>query len=273
MITAVGISTMNEGIFSALKNVENKPHDVPVIIVHQIINFQSENFIDIKNLKSKNITIITDTLKGLSRSRNLLLKEAKKMSYDYLILSDDDVSYEWKKLSLIEEYIKEFPNAHFQFMSLTETNGDNRKQYPSRVKELSKKDLFKVSSIEMCLNINRTFSGNVRFDERFGLGADYPVGEEAVFLTDLNKKGDKVIFIPVPFTCHPIESTGIKLYTEKKMILSRGALIRRCYGSVLGIPVLFIFWAKKFILKQALPGMISNMDALVELWRGFHGNR
>lgn len=270
MNLALGISTMNDGVYRALKNIEFKPVIIPVFIVHQVTNNLSYD-VNIEALKEKNIFIVIDYNSGLSRSRNLLLKTAMRNHAEHLIISDDDVTYLWEKFREIEEGISKFPEAHIQLISLTERGGEQRKRYNEGIKYLSKRELFKVSSIEMCVNLKQIQKNEVLFDENFGLGSKYPVGEEAVFLTDLYVNGDKVVFIPIPFTCHPIESTGIRLFTERNMIYSRGALISRCYGLRFGIILVFIFWAKKFIFIRKVEGHVSKYISLKEMIRGFYG--
>lgn len=47
--------------------------------------------------------------------------------------------------------------------------------------QLNNFEIFNVSSIEMTINRKKLDSVRIRFDENFGLGATFEMGEEACF--------------------------------------------------------------------------------------------
>lgn len=271
MKLAIGISTMNDGIQKLKSNLKGLDGLVDVIICHQITNGKEYNYDGF--LDSGSITILTKLEKGLSRSRNSLLEGAYYLNIDYLLISDDDVEYNVENLKefkgMLSERIGE--HGHYQIKSSDEL-GMDRKQYRSHAFELSFLNIFKVSSIEMCLNTRLLREKNICFDEDFGLGSKYPVGEEAVLLSDIINNGQKIFFVPSSITIHPVESTGSLLFIEKRMVSSRGAMFRRCCGPVKGVVFILMFWVKKFLLRKKYKKDISVLESLKLLWRGYLGN-
>lgn len=268
MKLAIGISTMNDGIQGLAQNLKGLEDLVSVIICHQITNKKKYTYDDF--LGEKFITICQKTESGISRSRNTLVSMADSLNIDYLIISDDDVKYNIDNLAKFIDYLKQKTNkiAHYQFKSEDE-NGNDRKSYPSTSYKLSWIDVFKVSSIEMCLNLSLLSKNGLAFDERFGLGAIYPVGEEAVILADIHRNEQDIYFFPIAITIHPIESTGSLLFTNDLMVESRGAMFRRCYGKLKGYSLTMAFWIKKFLLRSKGKKEISSIKALYHLTRGF----
>ncbi|WP_187496839.1 glycosyltransferase [Erwinia aphidicola] len=273
MKLAIGISTMNDGIQGLAQNLKGLEDLVSVIICHQVTNEKQYIYDDI--LGEKFVTICQKRERGLSRSRNTLINVAESLSIDYLIISDDDVKYSIDNLAKFIDYLDlqaDIP-VHYQFKSKDE-NGNDRKKYPSTSYKLSWIDIFKVSSIEMCLNLSLISKKNLAFDEHFGLGAIYPVGEEAVILADIYRNEQDIYFFPIALTIHPIESTGSLLFTNGLMVESRGAMFRRCFGKLKGYSLTMAFWIKKFLLRRKGRKEISSIKALYLLMRGFlNGNR
>ncbi|RWR01197.1 hypothetical protein ED28_14850 [[Pantoea] beijingensis] len=269
MRIVIGISTMNDGILLLLPKIKNLSDKFDVIICHQVTNKEEYkyNFLEAES----SIRIVVKYEKGLSRSRNILLMTAIESGYDYLIVSDDDVEYCLEGLEFLQSLlIKNKTNEHFQIMSVTK-EGMPRKKYRNRDFYLDGLDVFKVSSIEMCLNLTLIKEANISFDNNFGLGALYPVGEEAVLLCDIKKAGQDIKFVPVAVTIHPIESTGLLLYSNPDMVMSRGALFRRCFNTFQGFFMLLLFWAKKFCLPTSYKKNISAGNALTLMIKGYVG--
>ena len=72
---------------------------------------------------------------------------------------------------------------------------------------------------------------NLQFDENFGLGAKFFMGEEAIFVSDGIKKGLKIGFIPEKLLSHSQPSTGHKtLISEVYYVQS--AVFYRIFGKM-----------------------------------------
>ena len=78
------ISTTKKNNLDFIENIffENSQHNFPIIIVNQAGK--------IKNSNNKNIKIINTETKGLSKSRNMAIKNSSKK---FCLLADDDIIY------------------------------------------------------------------------------------------------------------------------------------------------------------------------------------
>lgn len=266
MKIAIGISTMNEGVFRALTNSKEASRVCDIIICQQVTDKAAAFSMDNHDLSSVNV--ITKFETGLSRSRNTLLQAAIDQGYDFLIISDDDVKYSPEGLRELIDNLSAYRHQHLQFQSTNE-HGKLRKKYKNQSFTLSSLDVLKVSSIEMCLNLGLLKQQNICFDESFGLGAVWPVGEEAVVLADMQNSGQEIVFLPIAVTNHPDESTGEKLYYDALMLKSRGVLFRRCYGAAKGLMVTLLFWMRKFVIRPSDKNKFGKLTSLKLLIKGY----
>lgn len=266
MKLAIGISTMNENIINLHDKLINIPKEITIIISHQITTDSCENaYLE----KQENIHIVKSFEKGLSKSRNVLLSTASKLEVDYLIISDDDVDYSVIGLQELEKFLStnRVNLMHYQLQSLCNDN-ELRKTYRSEPFILGLRNVFSVSSIEMCLCIPLINKSSIKFDENFGLGTKYPAGEEPIFLSDVLRSGQKIQFIPIPVTIHPIESSGMKIYYDEKALSIRSMIFKRCAGRFFGTLYTFAFWFKKFVLNPPGHGKIKAGRAIYIMLTG-----
>ncbi|UOK41249.1 MULTISPECIES: glycosyltransferase family 2 protein [Flavobacterium] len=203
-----------------------------------------------------NIRAINSFEKGLSKSRNLAISNAKGK---ILVIADDDVAYQTDFSSKIINAFNRFQDAVAINFCAVKSNGCYIKKYPSDSKtKLNTFDIFNVSSIEMTLNKAILDKAEVQFDENFGLGAAFEMGEEAVFLFDLKKKMMKIVFEPQIIVKHEALTTSEKT-SEIERYYIMGALLTRIFKNY------FIFWlAIKlfFDLKQYKLSIINLMSVL-----------
>lgn len=271
MKLAIGISTVDENINLLYDKIKLIPPNIDIIIAHQTYKSIIINS-DIVELK--NVTIVTKNERGLSKSRNILLGTAILKNIDYLIISDDDVYYDAAGIVELNEFLEKNKshNYHYQFQSC---NCDNvlRKKYKASRHRLNRFDVFGVSSIEMCINITLVKSWNLKFDEMFGLGSIHSAGEEPIFLSDAIRVKNEIYFIPITITIHPLESSGIKLFTDEKSLSARCAIFKRCFGTAMGFIIVCAFWLKKFILERKnVNNKMSALKAFNVLIRGYFKN-
>lgn len=165
---------------------------------------------------TRSVTYIETKERGLSKSRNMAIRNA---SEDICILCDNDVEYlpdyedkilhafeEYKDADLIVFYIKRperlapnYPKA-------------KRMGYLSVLKIFSPEIAFRKSSIE-----------GISFNEIFGAGAKYKMGEENIFLYDCLKRHKKIMYVPVHIaTLRDEESTWFSGY-DRDFFINRGA--------------------------------------------------
>ncbi len=162
------------------------------------------------------ISIIDRNERGLSRSRNLALEKATD---DICIFCDNDVRYEDGAVSVIEEAFRRHPDAGVICFFI------ERPERHSPVKavegRMSKKDMMRIFSPEMA--VRRSKIGSLRFDENFGAGARYKMGEENIFLFEAARRGIERIYVPVKIAeTIPNESSWFTAY-DREFYISRGA--------------------------------------------------
>ncbi|MDN6281135.1 MAG: glycosyltransferase, partial [Psychroflexus sp.] len=160
-----------------------------------------------QELKSEleNILVVNSYDVGLSKSRNLALKNCKTT---YGVIADDDVIFQTDCLNLYSKAIQQKLDLAFYSFKSCDLQNRDRKEYPDSLNEFClplKK--FKPSSIEIMLNIPLIKKRNLKFDENFGLGAHFPVGEEKEFLIKLLRANLKAMFFPETVVKHQQESS------------------------------------------------------------------
>lgn len=175
--------------------------------------------------------------KGLSLARNEGLKVSKG---DVVTFSDDDCWYPPHAFQMVAER----HNADVVcFQVYDPDKEDYLKQYPPNPqKEISKKDVLNKSSIEFFVDV-RKIRKLPQFDEHFGLGTDYPSGEENIFLMDLYKLGCSISYIPEVVVYHE-KYDGFKQLTKEKYI-SKGPLFVRLFNLPKALLFLIYFFIKK----------------------------
>jgi glycosyltransferase involved in cell wall biosynthesis len=180
-----------------------------------------------------NVRVINSLEKGLSKSRNLALENAIGK---ILVVADDDIVYQDEFVDKIIKAYNKSQEASVVIFCVEKSNGSLIKKYPSNYKKnLNIFDIFNASSIEMTLNKIMLDTVNVRFDENFGLGGVFEMGEEAVFLFDLKKKNKQLVFEPEVIVKHEnLTSSSKKSINER--YYTQGALFTRIFKSN------YIFW-------------------------------
>lgn len=168
------------------------------------------------------VTFISTTERGLSKSRNMAIREAgSSEDRDICILCDNDVCYEegiFEKITSEYEQDKEADIIVFYIKRPEKPSPifDRRRKlgYIGAMQVFSPEITFRLSSIERA---------GLYMNESFGAGAVYGMGEENIFLFNAIGKGLKVRYVPLQIaTLLDTESTWFKGYTDKYFI-DRGA--------------------------------------------------
>ncbi len=162
--------------------------------------------------------------RGLSKSRNRALDKARG---DIVLLADDDIRYQRGIAALLRAEFDRYPQAAaitFQFVDAATERASKR--YEKVAQHHNRRTVLGVSSVEVALR--RSKINGVRFDERYGLGAPFPSGEEALFLAELLKRGDQVMYCPRVLCEHRGRSSGYEPWTADQT-RAKGAVIRRIF--------------------------------------------
>ena len=100
---------------------------------------------------------------------------------------------------------------------------------------LSYLNILSSMSIELVYNKEIVLGSKLRFDENFGLGAVFPLGEEHIFLGDLKTKGYKLGFNKEYIVRHSSDKNSDKI-TFKKWYETLGSYYKRMF------PNTYLFW-------------------------------
>ncbi|MBS9766979.1 MAG: glycosyltransferase family 2 protein [Flavobacteriaceae bacterium] len=202
--------------------------DVPCVVVNQLIRKEQSDY--------DRANVFSYKEKGLSKSRNRAIEKATNA--DICLICDDDVQYKQNVDKIITQAFTENPDADIITFQIETPNNQKYKNYREQKFKHNKRSVLQVSSVEITFRRQSILEKKLLFDERFGLGTNFPSGEEAIFLSDALKKGLNIIYLPMPIAIHPRESSG-KDYENPKLAPAKGALFYRIFGwkSYLLIPL------------------------------------
>ncbi|WP_100618258.1 glycosyltransferase family 2 protein [Bacillus cereus] len=232
-----------------LKSIFVQNIEVEVIIVVQSNHDSVQKMLN--KYKDLDLKVFYVHFKGLSKSRNFAMKY---VTGSWVIFSDDDCWYPEKYFHNAIKYIQDKPIVISSIYD--PVLNKSYKRYPLKQKEYTMKDIFRISSIEIIINIEKIPKKYIRFDENFGLGAEYPIGEETTLMFDLWKLGfRKIYFNPEIIVFHlkkDIKPSQLDYY-------SKGAFFARNFpgfsGKILGL----LFIVKKNKLSKNNPFSFRNI--------------
>ena len=250
MKTQILLSIMNN------KNPEEFIKKMNVKGDYIVINQVTKDDIDLINVDDSSKKIISIKEKGLSKSRNLAITSS---TADIGIFSDDDMSYEDNYEQIIEDAYKKYPDA--DIIAFMIKNHGKKVFKEGRIKFL---DSLKISSIQITINLKKIKEKKVKFDEQFGSGSKYFMGEENIFMSDCFRKKAKVYFVPKEIGTLNLEndSQWFKGYDEN-YFLAKGAVFYRI--SKILYRLLIIRFA---IVKKSKFENMSSISAMKYMFKG-----
>ncbi len=174
-------------------------------------------------LDRKDFTVIPTPTRGLSVNRNLALEAS---SAPLLLLGDDDIIYTEEYLLRVIDSFNRYPDIDFICFRYHSEN--HPVVHPAEERHLSTPPWWLIS---FCMAFRRSAmeKTGVRFDERFGIGAEFPSAEESVFLNDLLRKGIKAMYLPLTVAEHPGATTVMKTETMPDFISAKAAAFVKIY--------------------------------------------
>lgn len=264
------ISTYGFGIYRIVQNLPERKNDVTYFVSWQ---GQQSDFDKIPDLLKSRQDVFISTIigKGLSRNRNNCIKLVKSHSAKgVFLIADDDVSFLSNFEYTIEEAFSVYPKAGIIAFKVQSNSSRPFKNYWKTPKSIGITDIDRISSIEIAGRMEILES--LKFDERLGLGTDYPSGEEVAFLSDGIKKGVIIQFVPEYIVSHPYETSGkrrINQFSDEDLKLIGGRAYR-VYGESRA-RLFFIFSAIKNFQKyrgsQTLFSYLKNLHRGMKLFK------
>ena len=146
--------------------------------------------------------ILRHASSGLSKNRNYLLTRA---TAPLLLVSDDDVDYTAEGLRGIIDAFDRYP--HCDLLTFRYETSLPWKTYPAEARPIWQRlRRYYPNSIEIAFR-REAVQGRIAFDERFGIKALFPAGEEDIFIEDCRRAGLKGSFIPFTICRHEGSTT------------------------------------------------------------------
>lgn len=252
------ISTIDERIRSVEALLRPVTPGVRYLVTHQQ---RTEDDAAVRALKQRmvargDVRVLDTATRGLSRSRNLGLAHAEG---DLVVLADDDVHYAEGAFEAVRTLFAAEPDLDVATLQAHAPGGAPLKRYPARAKRHDRLSILSVSSIEIVARRASLARARIAFDERFGLGSEFPASEEVVFLADCLDAGLLVGYRPRALAVHPAQSTGSR-WSDPAVVASKGPLFQRVYGWK-GYPLFLAFALAKwprYRCDESLGGFIAK---------------
>lgn len=169
--------------------------------------------------------------KGVAKSRNLAISSTKT---ELLIFGDDDVEFHPAELTKAIKKFEDDPELVLLLLAAKDEGGGPRKQYPAKGNQLTLLNSARAATYEMMIRVDAVRQLEVRFDEKFGAGAELYLGDEYIFISDLIRSGAKCEFSPIFAATHPSDSSGERWGTDSDR-RARAAVFDRVFGKTAGL--------------------------------------
>jgi glycosyltransferase involved in cell wall biosynthesis len=193
-----------------------------ITVINQCTEISPPEFIP---TQSSTIKVVSVQERGLSRSRNCALAEARS---DICMIADDDCIYTADCIEKIRAAYEELPYADLiVFRAYSRSTGKPLKNRDPVIRRRRRFLITNISSFEISFLRKKVQKAEVEFDERFGLGSEYPVGEENIFLVDCISSGLSVYSYPSFVLTTDENSTGYRIINNPVL---RGKVFARMYG-------------------------------------------
>ncbi|MGO2275497.1 glycosyltransferase [Pseudoalteromonas nigrifaciens] len=184
----IAISTIKVNRSTVIKKI-NALSDITKKTVHFLVISQLED--EDESYLTDDVQVIKSTSKGLSKSRNIAIKEVYT---EWVWFQDDDFLIdEIQLLSFLDSLLNNYVDIALIRIGSLENSEKYYKNYVNYSKFTRLLSL-KVSSIEIIAKVNFIKKNKIEFDEKLGLGTELPCCEENKFMLDSFDKGANVDF-------------------------------------------------------------------------------
>ncbi|PQJ31976.1 hypothetical protein BST92_08590 [Nonlabens arenilitoris] len=194
-----------------------------------------------------NIQVFNESNFGLSRSRNMAIS---KSDASYAWILDDDVQILPGAIDTIIDSINIYEGADLLFFKIRTPEGFDKRIYLNEEKSItSRSELNHIHSVEMVLHVNFLRKHNLNFDLRFGLGAQFEMGEEFLLAQEIFETSKQIVFIPKVVVLHDEMSTGNDP-ANNRVIYARGALAAKenlWTAQMKQFKYVFFLWRKGYV--------------------------
>lgn len=187
-------------------------------------------------LQRQDVTVANLSTHGLSNSRNAALSQANT---DFLLFNDDDIEFFTDGIISLQKTFDHDPDLALAAGWRRErlpTHGPRAKQHALRIGNSGR-----ICAPEFMVRLDAVRRAGITFDTDFGLGAEFGLGEEFVFITDALKAGLKGVGFPIITGSHPDESTGLD-WQDPALMRARSAMLGRVFGRKAAVARMAYAW-------------------------------
>ena len=204
------VSTMNlDNVQKLIKKMKIKNG----IIINQT---EKEKVI---NQKCDKIKVLSYIEKGLSKSRNRAISNS---SADIIVIADDDMTYSENYEEIILSAYEKYKDADIVAFHVN----SNDKKRGKKIRKESKINFLnsmKIQSVQLTMKRKNIVENNLLFNENFGAGSKWFMGEENIFLFNCLKRGLKIYYIPKTIaSLDNSDSTWFKGFDKEYFIVKGG---------------------------------------------------
>ncbi|HFI0255646.1 TPA: glycosyltransferase family 2 protein [Streptococcus suis] len=217
---------------------------------------------------SGRMTVLESNRIGLSASRNDAISLAK--TEDICQLADDDMVFVDDYDDIVAEAYQKIPEADIiVFYIEYELSSLSKKKLPA--KKLNYLSAMKVSSCQITFKKSKIEEKELRFDERFGIGAKYTFGEENIFLFDALRSGLSVYSYPVKIARLRHRESYWDRTPNKTLSRKRGAVYKRMSPVWYWVLILQFAVRKRKLVKPHL-SMLEDIKYMFQGAREFQAS-
>ncbi len=203
------------------------------------------------------VRMISTKERGLSRSRNMALQNAKG---DICLLCDDDEEFVSGYQKKILNSFRKIPDADIIAFAIS--------NQPCRLKNRPQRlhyfQLLKIKSWQIAFRRKNVLTSRVRFDEFMGAGSGNGGQEENKFLMDCQRAGLRIYYVPLVIaSVSQKDSTWFSGFTED-FFYRRGIATRYMMGLPLSLLYAAYYVVMKYSMYQADMTMRKAMAAVLK---------
>ena len=227
MILNVLISTIDTRILG-LNKIIREDENVIYTVSHQISEQMTNEVIEyVEELISCNYVVYSQiNSSGVAKNRNNALQHRIKGSI--CLLADDDILYYVDSFKQILHTFQEESALEFLTFKIKTFSGKDYKNYKPYAFRHTLKTLSIIGIVDVAFREEMIDKYALHFDERFGPGGHYAIGEDFIFMTDAVKQGAVIEYKPIDIVQHEELGTGMILLDN--IIFGRGAMFARVFG-------------------------------------------
>lgn len=180
---------------SAREIIGNTNIQSDVVVVNQCDENSREEFVFLNKIGEEcKAVVINSTERGLSKSRNLAIKNA---SGDYCLICDDDETLVDDYVQIIKKSVEYHPDVSvFAYKFKLSENYYMKKVFWTEERVIDYKTALKISSWQILFKREEIIKKGIWFDEEIGSGITKAGGEEKIFQHDCLKCNLKIMYQP-----------------------------------------------------------------------------